>query len=739
MPVSVSHVLTATTPDNPAYEIRPSHWNSNHAVTLSATAGTEIFGAFSNDAAYNVSFSTNAGGQVVASANVTAAPSPVNVTGENGSSVNAQTIAFLNSNGLTLGVSTAANGASVTGSHNGLTTAAASNHSHGNPTLNLTNLSGTTGSNSAGFTLSLSAAAPFVAGVSTGGNTAGDTGVTGTRVVFVGSNNVTLSQATGAAGATVTIQGANTSAQQTGISGVIASDATYTSGTISFSNQNGVTIGSSVNGASQYVRLSVATSYRASNDAVGLNTAKTNVTWTVNSSGISLNAGGYAGTGTSATNATFTLDSNGLALSIAAPGGAGYSAGVSNVGNTAGNTGLTGSNLVLSGGNGVSLSQSTHANGATVGFSVNTSYRASNDAIGLNTAKTNVTWTVNSSGLSLDAGGYAGTATAITGKASITLNSGGLSFNGAGLAGTTSGFTGANISASITHNTDGLAMSMSVAAPGAAAENNAINLLGNNTAGNTTATGSTIGWSGINLTLSGTNNSVVNISAPATSSLVGTSGISVSTNGSTISVMQVGINGWEPYRDNDVIASSLGNGTLQLNPHIVEAPRVWDRVVIPINNTNSSNSSGSHTLSFYVGLFTQNASTLSLYGSTSSSTAVTHSGTAGSYSLYSGQRLFTIPWTTTAQPGRYWIGVMTRTASGGANGSYSMFVNSQLNSNFLGHFGSAHNTSMQYTLGQGIMSVTTAAMPSAVAFTDIQGSGSAFRRPPVVMFQSGTV
>lgn len=65
------------------------------------------------------------------------------------------------------------------------------------------------------------------------------------------------------------------------------------------------------------------TTARASNDAVGVNTAATNVTWTVNSSGISLNAGGYAGTGTSATNASVTLNSNGLAISVAAPGGGG--------------------------------------------------------------------------------------------------------------------------------------------------------------------------------------------------------------------------------------------------------------------------------------------------------------------------------------------------------------------------------------------------------------------------------
>lgn len=44
-----------------------------------------------------------------------------------------------------------------------LTTAALSNHSHGNPTLNLTNLTGTTASASNGLTLSLSAGLPDVA------------------------------------------------------------------------------------------------------------------------------------------------------------------------------------------------------------------------------------------------------------------------------------------------------------------------------------------------------------------------------------------------------------------------------------------------------------------------------------------------------------------------------------------------------------------------------------------------
>lgn len=102
--------------------------------------------------------------------------------------------------------------------------------------------------------------------------------------------------------------------------------------------------------------------------SLGLNTAFTNVTATANSSGLSINAAGYAGTGFTGTNATATFNSAGLAISA---GGGG---------------------------------------------------------IGLNTAGTNITWTANSSGLSINAGGYAGTATGATG-ASITANSGGISIN----------------------------------------------------------------------------------------------------------------------------------------------------------------------------------------------------------------------------------------------------------------------------------------------------------------------
>lgn len=242
MPITVGHSKSVTVADGTNTGIvRPSDWNSNHAVTLNIS-GTDIFGAFSN--AGNVTFGTDLGGYITATA-------PAGGGGGGGAAISAGTqsqstgtVIFSNSNGLTFGL----NAGTLTGSHNGytgattqflttaqpvgaylttarasndavglntaltagplaltvnssglslnagsvagtttgfggnlisgsmtnntaglnlslihpawLTTAANSTHSHGNPTLNLTNLSGTTASASNGLTLSLSAAAP---------------------------------------------------------------------------------------------------------------------------------------------------------------------------------------------------------------------------------------------------------------------------------------------------------------------------------------------------------------------------------------------------------------------------------------------------------------------------------------------------------------------------------------------------------------------------------------------------
>src|SRR5678816_478633 len=105
--------------------------------------------------------------------------------------------------------------------------------------------------------------------------------------------------------------------------------------------------------------------------AIGTATAQTNVTWTVNSSGISLNGAGYAGTGftsttTAGTEVKATQNTAGLSMAVpaflTAAAGGGFSAGVSTGGNTAGATGVTGSRLVFVGSQNITLSQTTDAN-----------------------------------------------------------------------------------------------------------------------------------------------------------------------------------------------------------------------------------------------------------------------------------------------------------------------------------------------------------------------------------------
>jgi hypothetical protein len=826
MPISVFHSLTMTTPDNPAYENRPSHWNSAHVATLSAV-GSEIIGAFSNDAAYNVSFSTNGGGYVVASANVTAAPSPVNVTGANGS-VNAQTIAFSNSNGMTLGVSTAANGATVTGSytvpstaglisrinvsagttsgnvsaftladsnglsfglnagtitasHNGLTSqsgqafsadasstfqtltfqnsngisfsnnagalrvthdlqytsatsaitsnalhssasrviniVAATNSTGGgtaslssnvsfsnangltfytsagnavvgsytvptvtdyfsktNTTFNGTNVSGSITHNTAGLRIDLSAAAggaAFSGGIS-GGNTSGDTGTVSNQLVFAGGNNITVSGSTNAGGMTVTISGANAGGAQTGISGIQVSDTTYTSGTVSWRNANGISFGASgVNGVSaSYTVPSTAGLISAVKISAGTTSNNLSALTFADSNGISfgLNASTITASYTVPTQTAQTIGVYGSSQTTGSASSGTHDArslsfigaGIISVGNHSTSVGgtttgiiisATQSNQAFSAGGGSSAFQTlsfsngggvtfTNTNGQ-VGATVATTYRASNDAVGLNTAQTNVTWTVNSSGISLNAAGYAGTGTSAT-NASVTLNSNGLAISVAAGGGvnpvasasngsfsfTTINFSNAN---NVTFGTSaGSIITASVAAPGAAAENNWVNLLGANTAGNTTASGSTIGYSGINLTLSGTNGSVVNISAPATSSLVGSSGISISSNGSTITVGQI----LGSYYENLPLwqgstTMTMFQSTSHLLPFVVPEPLSIDVIRFPVTasvapsstaaTTGNSQFSYGHTRSHNFVVYSQGvgASSLSLQSYTS--------------------------------------------------------------------------------------------------------------------------
>jgi hypothetical protein len=218
-------------------------------------------------------------------------------------------------------------------------------------------------------------------------------------------------------------------------------------------------------------------------------------------------------------------------------------------------------------------------------------------------------------------------------------------------------------------------------------------------------------------------------------------GVSFGLNGSTVTASIIANNtydGWAPYADMMMVAGQQGQGTLYFEPE--HSPYYFqDRVGVPIAYTNATNSTGSVTLSYWMGFYTQNGSTLSLSASTSFSTGLTFSGTVASYSLFSGMRLLTFPWSLTVPEGEIYIGHLSRTTTAGANASISQMLVSNVASNFVGFFGQSHNTTVQWTQGQGVYSVTASGMPNSVAFSQIRGSDSNNFRAPAVMFINSTV
>lgn len=112
----------------------------------------------------------------------------------------------------------------------------------------------------AGQTLTASVAAMFNAGMSTSGNTAGTTGTASNQLIFVGGNNVTLSQSTGAGGNTINISAPNfataTSPFQIEFGGNTSGTmSTITTGAVQFAGGNNVTLSQS----QQSVTISGAT------------------------------------------------------------------------------------------------------------------------------------------------------------------------------------------------------------------------------------------------------------------------------------------------------------------------------------------------------------------------------------------------------------------------------------------------------------------------------------------------
>lgn len=242
--------------------------------------------------------------------------------------------------------------------------------------------------------------------------------------------------------------------------------------------------------------------------------------------------------------------------------------------------------------------------------------------------------------------------------------------------------------------------------------------LAGNTTGNSTVSGTNVIFNGAGgISIGGSNGSLM-ISGPS-----GAGGVTHSF--------------YNEFKEAPLVAGQIGNGSLHIQrwagvPHLT-----MDRVVMPVLFSGATNSTGTMTVSFHVGVYTKNVSTLSLLQSSSWTTAVTHSGTANS-TLNSGMRIVSFGWSTSLADGDYFIGVLSRTTSGGANMTLSQMVNSQINSAFSGYLGSVTSASVQMSLGHGLWSTTSTALPGSVAIGDLRATTSVNLRPPSILFGFGT-
>ena len=510
---------------------------------------------------------------------------------------------------------------------------------------------------------------PSSLGVSTGGNTSGNTGTFSGQMVLAGGNNITLSVATAAGGAqTITISGANAGGAQTGISGVVVSNTTYTSGTVSFSNANGISFGSS---AGQAITASYTVPTQ-SNQTLGLY-ASSQTTAQSSSSTIDARSLTVVGQG------IISAGLSGGSLIISAPATTGLtqlSAGMSTGGNTVGTTGLASAQLVLAGGTNITLSGSTNAGSMTI------------TVVGANAGSVNFSAGTTSNNL-----------------ASVVFsNSNGVSF----------GLNGSTITGSV-----------------AAQTNQTVGLYGvGNTTQNssTTLDARTMSFDGLGAMTVGFSNGSVQLSAPATSSISVTGQLSLSVNASTISIGAPNY-GTLSYWDNGILNGSATTATLGVGSVVLQAMVLDEylsmsalREFISGSFSSSSNSSYAIGLSLQAGLYTLNGSTLSQASSGSQSYAFTNTSN-NSFSVLTGIKGVTIPMNASMTPGNYWIGLWSSTSS--ANANWATLNNVVANEGALtynGMLGSATSASNQVVLGGGVWSTTSANLPSSVGLSHITGS-----------------
>lgn len=224
--------------------------------------------------------------------------------------------------------------------------------------------------------------------------------------------------------------------------------------------------------------------------------------------------------------------------------------------------------------------------------------------------------------------------------------------------------------------------------------------------------------------------------------LVGSNGITLSQStgaaGSAATVTIQGnpnLSGWKPYHNAVWVLGADSNQSLLVAPMEIPRDVQYDRVVLPIFYSQATNSTLTISRSVFWGWFTKSGSTLSLHYSGSGSYSINGSGTASS-SANSGIRVVSFGQTTTLTQGNYYLGMVFRSSTAGANATLTIMVASRVASTISGYIGSGSATNVQFEQGQGVWTSTTSGIPSSLAFSDIRANSSAFQRPPIMLVTS---
>jgi len=545
----------------------------------------------------------------------------------------------------------------------------------------------------------------------------------------ISSNGISISVNAGGGG--VAIKGSGVQSQSTG--------------TVEFANSNGITFGLSNNGTltASHNGLTTAMASNAGSNFVGLNSALTanGVSASINSSGISLNFPAFL----------TTAQPVGAYLTTAMASNA---ATISNINLSAGTTSNNLSAITFTNANGVSFG----LNGSVISASVATNYQsqgaylttamlsnAGSDFIQATAAfnGTNASGTIGSNGFSVSVanpGVQFSAGTLASQRTNIVFGDA----NGVSFGLNPTGQITATVQ--LSHSLGAYAVGNTTQSTSGTMNVNTVSFRGEGIASVGVSNGSVV----ISVPSGGGGLSNINVSAGTTSNNLSNvifsnaNGLSFGLDGSTITASgdgNVTYKGFNPNPNMIQAYVAQGAGTLHVQK-MPSAPNfTFDRVVMGLQYSNATNSSNSCTVSLSFGIYSLNVSTLSLIGSNSTSFNISNSGTAGSYSLYSGARLITLGMSSSLSAGDYYIGIWSRTTTGGGAGmTINQIGRSALNSVFAGQIGLANNASYAHEMGLGVYSASfSTAMPSAMSMTQlINGTATVVQRQPFYSFAHTT-